>query len=224
MKKFTSLFTVLLILAVTAFAGPVDPQKAHDIAVSFWKSNVELNENAVLKLVLSDMPSKAPGVKGTVNAPAQYYIFGDADEKGFVIVSGDDLLAPVIGYSDNASTGEMPQALKDWLEAYGKYVDDVRAGIAEPIVNNVTADIPNIAPMLGTSWNQSAPYNNFCPSINGQRTPTGCTATAMAQIMKFHEHPAKPKKAISWNNNVTGKTETVDITKNTYDWANMVSH
>ena len=224
MKRTITFISFTLFLALYTFAGPISPEKALEIANTFWKENVTLKKDIQLQFAPASLVSKAPSHDRSQNSDSQYYIFNSSDNKGFVIVSGDDQLTPIIGYSDNEPVGDMPQALKDWLEAYSNYVDEVRSGIAEPTINNVTATIPNIAPMLKTSWNQSSPYNNYCPEVNGQKTPTGCTATAMAQIMKFHEHPAKPKKAISWYNNITGKTETIDITKNTYDWENMLPH
>jgi uncharacterized lipoprotein NlpE involved in copper resistance len=58
-----------------------------------------------------------------------------------------------------------------------------------------------VGPLLSTTWGQWTGYNNFvpltgCNSSNG-RAPAGCVATAMAQIMKYYEHP------------------------NDYDWSNM---
>jgi hypothetical protein len=58
-----------------------------------------------------------------------------------------------------------------------------------------------VGPLLTTTWGQGRGYNNFvpltgCNSSNG-RAPAGCVATAMAQIMKYYEHP------------------------NNYDWGNM---
>jgi hypothetical protein len=50
-----------------------------------------------------------------------------------------------------------------------------------------------ISPLLQTSWGQGAGYNNTCPEIAGafscDRAPTGCVATAMAQVARFHELP-----------------------------------
>lgn len=43
--------------------------------------------------------------------------------------------------------------------------------------------------MLHTQWGQGSPYNLLCPSIAGQHCQTGCVATAMAQVMKYHEWP-----------------------------------
>ena len=155
----------------------------------------------------------------------QYYIY-TAENNGFVIVSGDDTLAPIVGYSTESfsENSEMPAVLVEWLNEYSQYVDEVRAGNITPAQRSAKAGKTAVAPMLKTSWNQSAPYNNLCPEVNGQKTPTGCTATAMAQIMKFHEWPITPIKAISWTSNITGKSETIDLTMRTYNWDNMLPH
>ena len=221
MKRTFTFISFFLFLASSTLAGPIDPEKALEIANDFWNNN--LKKNAQLVLSPASIASKAPSRDGEQGSDAQYYIFNSNNDNGFVIISGDDQLTPIVGYSDDCRIGEMPPALAEWLNVYSSYVDDVRSGAVEH-VSTTAATGTRIEPMLQTSWNQSAPYNNFCPEVSGQRTPTGCTATAMAQVMKFHEWPASPKKAISWLNNITGKTETIDITKHVYDWDNMLNH
>lgn len=224
MKKTATFLTLILFFAVTAFAGPVDPDKALEIANTFWTNNSLSGKKAVtLQLAPDNAMSKSGSRLSIEESDAQYYLITPQEGNGFVIVSGEDRLSPIVGYSTGSTAGEMPQALVDWLAEYSSYVDDIRAGNIEPAITT-GATGPAIAPMLKTSWNQSAPYNNLCPTINGQKTPTGCTATAMAQVMKYHNWPEKPIKAITWNNSATGKQETVDITKNTYDWDNMLPH
>lgn len=221
MKRTFTFISFFLFLASSTLAGPIDPEKALEIANDFWNNN--LKKDAQLVLSPASIVSKAPSRDGEQGSDAQYYIFNSNNDNGFVIISGDDQLTPIVGYSDDCRIGEMPPALAEWLNVYSSYVDDVRSGAVEH-VSTTAATGTRIEPMLQTSWNQSAPYNNFCPEVSGQRTPTGCTATAMAQVMKFHEWPASPKKAISWQNNITGETETIDITKHVYDWDNMLNH
>lgn len=224
MKRTITFISALLFLANYLFAGPIDPERAFEIANSFWNGNARINKDIKLEMVRADKPSKASS-HGIIKAEdPRYYIFSGNEDRGFVIVSGDDKLTPVIGYSENGDAGEMPEALSLWLQEYSNYVDEVRAGTAEPIIVPTKATGTNIAPMLKTSWDQGSPYNNYCPEVNNQKTPTGCTATAMAQIMKFHEWPQKGTKKITWYNNVTGYPETIDLTKSTYDWSNMLPH
>lgn len=224
MKRTATLLTLILFFAVTAFAGPVDPDKALEIANSFWTNNSLSGKKAVtLQLASENGMAKSGSRLAIEDGDAQYYLITPEEGNGFIIVSGEDRLSPIVGYSTGSTVGEMPPALVDWLAEYSSYVDDIRSGKVEPAITT-GATGPAIAPMLKTSWNQSSPYNNYCPTVNGQKTPTGCTATAMAQVMKHHNWPEKPTKAISWTNSATGKQETVDITKNTYDWANMLPH
>ena len=224
MKRIFTSISILLFLTSQVFAGPIDPTKALEIANSFWNSNTGLNKDTRLKFVSTNEVAKAPSRDGAQKSDPAFYLFNSCDNKGFIIVSGDDQLKPVVGYSDKASIDEMPTALIEWLNEYSSYVDDVRAGIAVPASQNTNTKGTAITPMLKTSWNQSAPYNNMCPEVNGQKTPTGCTATAMAQIMKFHEWPKKPSKNFTWYNNITGKDEYVNTSSHTYSWDKMLPH
>ena len=134
-----------------------------------------------------------------------YYVFNvNSDEyNGFVIVSGDDAAKPILGYSDNGSYDEnnlapafvcwmeclqqdiiyaiennLPQSEKARIE-WDAYLD-ANSSHSDWRENNVI--VPHL---IQTQWNQTAPYNDLCPP----GTPTGCVATVMAQLMKFHEHP-----------------------------------
>jgi len=58
-------------------------------------------------------------------------------------------------------------------------------------------DRKNIEPLLQTAWGQGSPYNLLCPVKNGKHCQTGCVATAMAQIMHYHQWPAE---GYDWDN------------------------
>lgn len=214
-----------VLLTSTIFAGPITPEKADAIAKEFWNTELKQPNTEFLTLKSPAKMAKAGSRINIGESDPQYYIY-TAESNGFVIVSGDDQLAPIVGYSTYTfcENSEMPAALIEWLNEYSQYVDEVRAGNVTPAQRSAKTGKSAVAPMLQTTWDQSAPYNNLCPEVNGQKTPTGCTATAMAQIMKFHEWPITPIKAISWTSNITGKTETIDLKKRTYNWDNMLPH
>lgn len=134
------------------------------------------------------------------------YIFNSPDRKGFMILSADDIAAPLLGYGDNAADADaMPPQLIWWLGEYAREIGSAEKTHSSPAsvvtdsqfltrasaVSPVTADRPAISPMLTTVWNQDAPFNNLCPRSGLQPTYTGCVATAMAQVMKYHGYPAK---------------------------------
>ena len=69
-----------------------------------------------------------------------------------------------------------------------------------------------LGPLMTTTWGQRKPYNDSvrfegCPTAG--TAPTGCVATAMAQVMKFHEFPANYNWANMPDN--TGTTETATL-------------
>lgn len=225
MKRTITLLSFLLFSATVLFANPVDPEKALETATEFWKSKVGKSSAAGMKRIGVDRMSKAAGRIAVEEKNPQFYIFTAENNNGFVIVSGDDELPAIVGYSTDATnyTTEMSNALVAWLGEYSEYVDEVRAGIIEPVQVRAAAGT-RVEPMLKTSWNQGTPYNNMCPTINGSLPPSGCTATAMTQIMKFHEWPEHPKTSITWKSNITGETEYINIASHYYDWANMLEH
>ena len=222
MKRFTTLLLSSLLLTVSVFANPIDPEKAGEIAQGFWDKTLKNRNEAVLTPISRSDMSKAGSRFVTPKANPGFYIFTPEDETGFVIISGDDELTPIVGYSTTAKAGEMPPALRDLLNVYDMYVDDVRNGIVEPAQTVSTSQGSNIAPMLTTTWDQGTPYNKMCPTIGGSYAPTGCTATALAQIMKFHNWPDKPSKSFTWYNNTIKKDENVNTSNHKYDWANMI--
>ena len=83
----------------------------------------------------------------------------------------------------------------------------------------------SVAPLLGgIKWDQGSPYNNLCPIINdstSERAATGCVATAMAQVMKYHSWPVSGTGSNTYTPNWFTTSLSVDFSKATYDWANM---
>lgn len=51
--------------------------------------------------------------------------------------------------------------------------------------------VEEVLPLVTTTWSQGEPYNLKCPMVNGERSVTGCVATAFAQIMKYYEYPPR---------------------------------
>ena len=132
-----------------------------------------------------------------------FYIFNTKGKKGFVIVSGDDRTEPILGYSDRGeiSVENMPENLKYWLECYEvqmKTLDQANSAGARGVTRS--ASRAAVAPLIQTKWDQDEPYNLMCPDgsyvdydelgyNSANRCLTGCVATAMAQVMYYHQWP-----------------------------------
>ena len=223
MRKFYISLLTIVFAAIQIFAAPVDPEKALEIANDFWASKVSLKKGMQFKLVPAEGALKASSRTASSKENDAYYVFTEAQNDGFVIVSGDDRLNPIVGYSTNAVSYEMPPALTAWLEEYSEYVNDIRDGKAVPLLNNTRETSTHIEPMLVTAWDQVAPYNNMCPILdNGKRAYTGCGNTATTQVMRFHKWPASPIADVEWENNITGEVEFCELKSHVYDWDNML--
>ena len=218
---------LLLALCVSLFtlANPVDMVTANSIAKKFLQSKIEVDCKArglhqtqsetEVDMALVYEPS-------TESDASEYYVFAPSDAEGFVIVSGEDTMEPIIGYSlnGNFAAEQMPPTLEYLLSSYAQYVNDVRAGKATPIAR-AKEEITPVPPLITTTWDQGSPYNYYCPLLNGQRTLTGCVATATAQIMKYYEWP-KAGHGTCTATLKDGNDTPVTITLGEeYDWGNM---
>lgn len=170
-------------------------------------------------------PAKNLRSDKTNNAP--YYAFNL--EQGYVIVSGDDEMTELVGYAENGffDAENVPPQMQLWLDGYAEYVAAVQSGKAKAR-KILLSDSPSVVvePLVTTKWNQDAPFNNFAPEYtddnnNTQRCATGCAATAMAQIMKFHNWPEQGVGHYSYEHQSFG-TISSDFSKHVYDWTNMI--
>ena len=170
-------------------------------------------------------PAKNLRSDKTNNAP--YYAFNL--EQGYVIVSGDDEMTELVGYAENGffDAENVPPQMQLWLDGYAEYVAAVQSGKAKAR-KILLSDSPSVVvePLVTTKWNQDAPFNNFAPEYtddnnNTQRCATGCAATAMAQIMKFHNWPEQGVGHYSYEHQSFG-TISSNFSEHVYDWTNMI--
>lgn len=89
-------------------------------------------------------------------------------------------------------------------------VSDVR--VAPLVLSKWGQDQNSIYPDVGEEYC----YNYFTPN----NYPCGCTATALAQIMRYHCHP-RSVKAVSRSCKVDGKTLNLTMKGGGYDYGNM---
>lgn len=115
----------------------------------------------------------------------------------------------------------MPPQLRAWLSDYKAVVWAIADGLIPASALNPELKGEPVAPMLTTKWNQDSPFNNFVQRIGGSGTPTGCVATAAAQIMKYFNFPERGKGAVLCPDDNYGG-QTMDISGHVYDWDNML--
>ncbi|MDE7375576.1 MAG: C10 family peptidase [Muribaculaceae bacterium] len=158
----------------------------------------------------------------TAEAGAQpcAYVFQSA-QNGFVVAAADDLAPAVLGYSDQG-TFVLNDNVRYWLEEYGRQIEWANRHGAEPMQAPQHAERASVAPWLTTKWNQDEPFNLLCPIYDHHRSVTGCVATAIAQVMNFHQWPDKGVGSNSYTAQAINQTVTFDFASTTFDWANML--
>lgn len=222
-KIFYPLFAAaVLLFAESALAEQIDAQQARQQAMAF------LNRNATTKKMLKG--GNADLQLAYTAQSGEYYAFNASAADGYVLVSGDDRMPAVIGYSDEGKfdADAIPDNMREWLETYAQQVRYVQTHAGVHIQSSTDqTSIGNVYPLLGnTKWNQSAPYNNMCPTFsnNGttQRAATGCVATAMAQVMYYHRWPVTGTGSNSYTFNLNSDeqqplTLSTDFSRSRYD-------
>ncbi len=154
------------------------------------------------------------------------YVFSRGND-GFMVLAADDIAAPVLGYSDQSGfdPGNMPANLRAWLAFYADEIAWARRnGVAtySAPARSARVDRPAIAPLVKTAWDQGAPYNSLLPKVGSNNVVTGCVATAMAQIMKYHQWPQGPGSGSASVSVTNSGTYSMDFSQTTFDWANML--
>lgn len=234
MKKIV-LFICLLLLVGIVKSQSVSGVEAQTVAEHFYAHvNQSRKSNATLTLYATHAISDA---RKSVSDKVYYYIFNDSDG-GFVIVSGDRRAIPVIAYSTESKfdTVDMPDNIKTWFSFYDEQLDtlmsmpvSVAALVADEwntYENNITAKMQKgtkaVSKLCNTYWDQGSPYNRYCPYDNNanKRTYTGCTATAMGQIMKYWNYPTSGTGSHTYTHASYGAL-SANFANETYQWSSM---
>lgn len=130
------------------------------------------------------------------------YVFAAGDGQGYTVVSADDVAVPVLGYSDSGTfdAGSIPDNMRWWLEGYAREIAwAADHGVAAAPASRAADTRQPIAPLLKTRWDQNSPYSDKCPEYaSGYHCPTGCVATAMAQVIKYHNYPERGTGSVSY--------------------------
>ena len=221
MKKLSLLFISLFAAStLVSYSHPLTPQEA-------LKRLESQNGNG-----MSRLPSKKLSLKYTLTDKtdlASIYVFGKEDSNGYVVMSADDAAYPVLGYSDEGvfNPDNIPPELKFWLEEYSRQIEYMRTKNYRANESSSTpfADLEPVTPLLKSKWNQGAPYNTYCYTIeaNGTQTKsvTGCVATSMAQVMYYYKYPEIGHGSISYKHGDSG-TYSMDFSAQSFDWNEML--
>lgn len=206
MKKVLFSLAIAMIIAINLTAAPISEKNALKVAKTVLNANDQPQNSQSISLAWKEV-SKATSNKMKVNGDeiAYFYVFTKG-ESGFVMISGDDAAVPVLGYSleNSIDFNNLPPNAAKWFEGYKsqiRYIISNNIQATKEISkqwNELKTGIMNkdgvqssVSPLIQTKWDQGQYYNALCPYDYqlGERTVTGCVATAMAQIMKYWSYP-----------------------------------
>ena len=183
MRKIVSL-AISVVFTLCSMANPITPNQALVKAKSF----VANKPAAQKRIKLAYTPEMKDG-------SAPLYVFNLGKKDGFVILPGDDDVDGVLAYTDSGEFvyDEMPENMKAWIELCKQGLD-ARHKAKSATTSIHPTDV--VEPLITTTWGQRTPYNSKCPSYKGQVCPAGCTAVAMAQVMRYHQFPVESTPAV----------------------------
>jgi len=225
--KRSYLFLVCTILCELLSAENVTLKQAQDFALAFFRQHIESRNVTSPQL---QMVWDGEDTQSRSHSSPAFYVFNRTDQPGFVIVAGDDIASPVLGYSlDNGfKATNMPDNIRYWLLGIREEINEARKEQFQPAsrtsqawdsraaeIGQVVLEVPS------AKWDQTEYYNELCPVIDGRRAVTGCTATAMAIVLKSRQWPDKgegtiPTYSYQWNGN-TYNIPSQEL-GHTYDW------
>jgi hypothetical protein len=200
---------VLICMALFARPGypaPISADLAHTVAANFLNHVGTAHTMASTEAVASG----GQGVGYLVHL----------SPRGYILVAGDDIRVPVKGYSLSTVFYDLPEAYREnLLRELEIPAPSAAKSLSVPATDATNAPYweflvhpgpPTTAKagtlgytpdtfLLTTRWNQGYPYNKLNPTVDGELTLTGCTQTAVAQVMRYHAHPAKGSGVFTYN-------------------------
>ena len=163
--------------------------------------------------------------------------------QGFVIISGNTVLPPVLGWSNQGNFPDMedaPENFASWITHYSEMIDFAFANgiVSEEKIQRQwdeashgifgTRNTQIVDPLVSTRWNQDCYYNEYCPETNGGwwwggpcgHCYAGCVATAMGQVMKYWDYPETGFGSHSYTHSQYGE-QSANFGATTYQWSQM---
>lgn len=236
-SKPLSLFVLSLVAtALPLTAGPIDMAQARQNALQFCQSHAA--RSSARKAPAAASALQHVYTQYTPDGRPALYVF-NTSAQGYVIAAADDEAKAVVGYSTEGAfdPAEIPESMTFLLDLYAAEIATLNSSAASAAAPQRSAarasSVGRIEPLLGAiEWDQMPPYNLLCPmtvggnsngQYNGGHAATGCMTTALAQIMRYHKHPAHGYGSIEHEVKEGLRTElwSVDLYDDYYHWDSM---
>ena len=210
MKKVT-LLLVGFFCSLTMFAGEITKEQAMEKARQVLKGKQLIMQTTHRRAASND------------NA---YYVFNAEQDGGFVVIAGNDLMPEVLGYAEHGhlDLAEAPDNVKWLFDYYAKVAQSLKdTPVKHAASRRASSSRAELIPLMNTQWDQAGIYQAQCPEIEGQKTLTGCVATAMAQVINFFQWPLNNvREAVGYTSeDGNKKMELPSLPARQFNWFNM---
>lgn len=243
MKKIAIIIGVLILISCSNnddfVASPQLSNSTHDNEIRSYKEALQVAESAIDMLNGSNVTRSSSERRIDMNESKIYlktedtrsssnlandtlmYVFNYADNEGFAIVAAPKSKEALIAVTEKGhyTPGE-PSGIEGFdmfMQLAEEYIVNNHGNTkdgGEPIdtllnLSTTMYDYLYVGPYVSVRWGQTYPEGEFCP--NGI---SGCTNTAMSQIMSYFEYPSS----------ITLTYPERDQDTQVLNWANMKQH
>ena len=218
MRRFMAwAFLVLLVFGAAVWASPVSPQMATEAAYfSLYEEPMPDFERGQHAVTTASELREEPSMRllgyvfelsptGFIVVPSETRIVPVVSYSGTTEFSWEEsdlnalleiLIEDLGNRLDAVDLGLDPEARSN--EERWQRIDEVYSGNGSGAEYAYASSMAQAAGtqygplMTFPTWNQTAPWNNGCPNdpVHGGRSVTGCTATALAQVLNYWRAPA----------------------------------
>lgn len=236
--KLLLLVTMVTIMQLHLFAEHVSADKASQVGMNFMKQKYTFITTRGEAVKMYKSVELTQVTRRSVDNQ-HFYVFNLNDNQGWVLVADDDRSIPILGYSKSGEfvTENLSANIEDWLTGISSEIqyiidndivaDEKTTSLWKELFSGVSTEFINrdekvVNPLVQTRWNQAPYYNDHCPYDNqyGERTVTGCVATAMAQVLKYWNYPEVGSGSHSYSTSSYG-TLYANFGGTQYAWNNM---
>lgn len=225
MKKIYPLLAAAILCTMNIEAHTLSPQEAETAVTRFLHS-----PTMRARALDAAGPMHLTKTIETSRGEAALYLFAHADGRGMVVASAESETPSVLGYTlSEFDANEINPELAYMLSSYAAEIEAVRQGreMTRPVLRRTPLRSQQnwtpVAPICQTKWNQNAPYNRMCPTLNGKATATGCVATAVSQAMKVFNYPECGTGTVTYDWQVGNQQLTRDLEANPLEWDSMLT-
>lgn len=239
MKKYF-LISALILTGSIAYSGIVPVKDAEKVAKSHYYQSFNSAKSGSEGVKWDDinLTLHSTSEKG---ANFNFYVFDVNENNGFIVISSESKIKPVLAYSFEGSfnSDDMSPAQKEFFDYYSdcmEYASTNNINIIEGVTEE-WKELLEFSPskgyeqkstsqilLEGINWNQTWPYNSHCPEdsrsdFNG-RVPVGCVATSMVQIMKYYNWPPSGT-GIKYHSYGGYDSYNINFSEESYDWSSI---